>query len=428
LRMGGYDICPPSSPSPSSPLPSPLTRTQTVHARMISPAHLTTRTRSRTRLRARTQTDAIVAGMEQLVQAWGDMADTIEDRAELLASAHEIHTFYEQCETTAARIGEKSVVASRTDYGDVLAAVETLIAEHKVFEIDLEAVRKRVTDLAAECSALQSKFPQKEAELTDKLTSVNEAWAKLQELTAARRAALTQSLHFERFVVNHARVLDWVNDVIRQIEDTVPSDEVDQAEELTQEHGKLKAEIDARASDVQDVVTEGAELVDNYEPLEPKVKSMLDNLSGRESMMRSLWEQTDKVLRETSEGLSFERETHQAMALLKSTQERLDAATLDPSKSSSAEILELMAAVNALERSIQVRLLSLYPHPRLPLPSLILLCFVTALFEDFQFLFCTWLPSSDPIQSQCHSLSIGVLLLQSHAASICQAHLPTICD
>jgi len=297
--------------------------------------------------------------MEQLVQAWGDMADTIEDRAERLASAHEIHTFYEQCETTAARIGEKSVVASRTDYGDVLAAVESLIAEHKVFEIDLEAVRKRVTDLAAECSALQSKFPQKEAELADKLTSVNEAWAKLQELTAARRAALTQSLHFERFVVNHARVLDWVNDVIRQIEDTVPSDEVDQAEELTQEHGKLKAEIDARASDVQDVVTEGAELMDNYEPLEPKVKSMLDNLSGRESMMRSLWEQTDKVLRETSEGLSFERETHQAMALLKSTQERLDAATLDPSKSSSAEILELMAAVNALERSIQVRFLSL---------------------------------------------------------------------
>ena len=343
------------------------------------------------------QTDAIVAGMEQLVQAWGDMADAIEDRAELLASAHEIHTFYEQCETTAARIGEKSVEASRTDYGDVLSAVETLIAEHKVFEIDLEAVRKRVADLATECSALQSKFPQKETELAGKLASVNEGWSKLQELTAARRAALTQSLHFERFVVNHARVLDWVNDVIRQIEDTAPSDEADQAEELTQEHGKLKAEIDARVSDLRDVVTEGGELVDNYEHLEPKVKSMLQDLSDRESLMQSLWEQTDKVLRETSEGLSFERETHQAMALLKSTQERLDAATLDPSTSSSAEILELMAAVNALERSIQVRVVIGVDGGGVSASSIAFLVFSFAFVGTLHFVAYFWACRADPM-------------------------------
>lgn len=298
-------------------------------------------------------TDDIVERIEELASAWGDMAATIEERSILLANAKVIHTFYEKCEATSSRISEKTIVAGRTDYGDEFSAAESLTAEHKIFENDLEAIKKRVADLVSECDDLRAKFGQKDSDLADKLSAVTLGWAELQDLTAARRAALEQSLDVHRFLLNHVRVLEWVTDVSAQIAETVPSDELDHVEALRLEHDKLKAEIDARADDIEAVVAEGNGLVEKHPSVAKEITEQVENLRARELMMVKSWEDCDTLLRECNEGLVFDQDSMYAEALLKDTQKRLDAAIHDPAQASSAEILELMENVQALERAIQ---------------------------------------------------------------------------
>eukprot|EP00038_Savillea_parva_P028049 m.62925 g.62925 ORF g.62925 m.62925 type:complete len:2331 (+) comp8122_c0_seq1:123-7115(+) len=296
--------------------------------------------------------DGFASRTEELKTTWSNMESVIAERVKLLESAHDIHTFYEHCETTSSRIGDKTLVASRKDYGDELAVAEHLAAEHKVFEIDLEATKKRVANLTTECEALQARFSNRADDLAQKLATVADGWKNLQSLTAARRAALIESVDVHRFLVDHARVMDWMGDVLKQISDTQPSDEVDQAEMLRQDHGKLKAEIDARANDLESVVTKGQALKDKHPSTASVVEEELDALTLRQKEMLRAWTACDTLLRESNEGLAYERDSQHAMALLKSTQDRLEAATRDPAQSSSDEILQLMENCQALERAI----------------------------------------------------------------------------
>eukprot|EP00041_Stephanoeca_diplocostata_P037756 m.1443194 g.1443194 ORF g.1443194 m.1443194 type:complete len:2355 (-) comp25099_c0_seq2:312-7376(-) len=299
--------------------------------------------------------DGIQTLLRELQAGWQGLAQAIADRTTLLENANEIHTYYQDCEVTLNRIAEKSIIAGRQDYGDDTAAVDGLLVEHRGFESDLEAIGKKVSVLEAEFTRLSAAYPTKSTALTEKQTGVQQGWDQLQNLTTTRREKLVQSQMYQRFLVKHSRTFDWINDMIKTITDQTPSDELDRAEELLHEHRKLKAEMNARQSDLDGITADAATLCEQYADLAADVRGRCTALDDHAHRMESSWEDWDKVLRESLESLVFERDSVKAATLLKLTREQLDAVAVDPGAVLGVEEIEAMlTSISALERAVQV--------------------------------------------------------------------------
>ena len=84
----------------------------------------------------------------QLVnESWNELKQLAQKRRKKLEAAHQIQTFNQTVEETAAWMNEKATAAQSDEYGRDLASVQSLLRKHEGLVRDLDALEIKVQTL-----------------------------------------------------------------------------------------------------------------------------------------------------------------------------------------------------------------------------------------------------------------------------------------
>ena len=109
-------------------------------------------------------------------------------------------------------IAEKRALVSSDDYGDTLAAVQTLQKKHEAFESDLDVHKQRVKDIQAACEKLISEENFKTEQIRERLNILQTKLEDLENQAELRKTKLNDNNAFLQFNWKADVVESWIDD------------------------------------------------------------------------------------------------------------------------------------------------------------------------------------------------------------------------
>lgn len=143
---------------------------------------------------------------------------------------------------------------------------------------------------------LQVIYPGPNAEqIADQLTGLAASWQELKDATLARRNLLVASYDLQKFFAQTRDFVGWTHQANMEMQSEQRVRDLQSAEWIQQEHHRLKAEIDARQPECQQIKAQGAELLAQKHyasaEIEEKSRQLLEayELVNREWTLRNEW-------------------------------------------------------------------------------------------------------------------------------------------
>ncbi|EEC14090.1 spectrin beta chain, putative [Ixodes scapularis] len=195
---------------------------------------------------------------DTLQDAWADLLELMDTRAQVLAASWDLHRFFHDCKDVHQRILEKQ--NSMSD------------------ELGRDAV------------------------------SVVAAWQRLLGACDGRRARLADTGDLFRFLCMVRDLLLWMEDVVRQMNTSEKPRDVSGVELLMNNHQSLKAEVDAREDNLSSCVALGKELLARGHYASGEIKEKLLALTTQRSAMMARWDERWEHLQLILEVYQFARD------------------------------------------------------------------------------------------------------------------------
>lgn len=186
-------------------------------------------------------------------ESWKKLHTQIDNRAERLLAAGEIHRFHRDVAESLSRIHEKNA-ALGTELGRDLNSALSLLRKQEAFENELVVLEAQLQILVDDAARLQRTYPNNKALIQQKQELVVTAWEGLKERADLRRDQLQASVDLQKFLTEVRDLTSWATGlrIAMNTDENVRS--VVRAQALKAEHEDLKAEIDAREKKFRDVV------------------------------------------------------------------------------------------------------------------------------------------------------------------------------
>jgi spectrin beta len=252
---------------------------------------------------------AVIAEWKDTInEMWTDLLEMIDTRTQMLAASYELFKFYNDCKETLDRIHEKEVLMP-DEVGDDARTTAALQRRHQTYEQELIALGQQVQAIQeAAANLIVAYSGEKAREIQNHEMEVVNAWRNLQIRVDGRRAQLADSNDLYRFFSMAKDLLNWMNDITRQMNSHDKPRDVSGVELLMNNHQSLRAEIDARAENFTICVNLGRDILSRRHPRSDEVRDKLVQLATQRGEMMENWEERWEYLQLILEVYQFARD------------------------------------------------------------------------------------------------------------------------
>ncbi|XP_068961768.1 spectrin beta chain, non-erythrocytic 5 [Petaurus breviceps papuanus] len=274
-----------------------------------------------------------------------------------LQQALDLQVFLSSVEQIESWLNNKEAFLANEDLGNSLATVETLQWKHEQFEKGLETQLEKIN--AIEIMALnlnQGQHPEAQC-ITSKCQVVLSRKEKLLERIQVRRHQLEEFQQLQRFLQDSCEVSMWLGEKNLVALDEGWRDPSTLQAQL-QKHQSFQAELDANATQLQKLQTEGEKLLKEGHPALETIQERLQEIGGLWSQLQANYVKKGTKLQEASKALHFQRKAEEVERWLENMEEELWAPLGEQDLASVKELLatqgELEAAMEGQEGPVQV--------------------------------------------------------------------------
>ncbi|XP_067831261.1 spectrin beta chain, non-erythrocytic 1-like isoform X2 [Heptranchias perlo] len=281
-------------------------------------------------------------------EAWADLLELIETRAQMLAASQELHKFFSDCKEVVGHIEEKHKQLPEVTVKDSNSTF-TLQRMLSSFEHDIQVLVTQVRQLQENAAQLRTVYAGENAEaILVQEQGVLQAWKELLSSCDQRRLQLTTTSDKIRFFSMVRDLVSWMDSIICQIGTGEKPRDVSSVEVLMNYHQGLRAEIEARNKKLMACIDLGKTLLTNKNQASDEIKERLDKVLKKQNEMMEKWDQHWEWLQQMLEVHQFAQEAVVAESWL-SSHERL--VTSNQLGSSVDEVEQLIKRHEAFRKS-----------------------------------------------------------------------------
>ncbi|KAL8220085.1 UNVERIFIED_CONTAM: Spectrin beta chain, non-erythrocytic 4 [Gekko kuhli] len=250
-------------------------------------------------------------------EAWADLLELMETRAQLLAASHELHKFFSDCRDVLSQIEEKKQRLPELAARESKASAGTLQRMLSSFEHDVQVLVTQVRQLQEVAAQLRTVYAGENAEaIATKEQEVMRSWKELLTSCEDCRLQVTTTTDKIRFTNMVRDLISWMETIICQIGTGEKPRDVSSVEVLMNYHQGLKSEIETRNRNIATCAELGKALVLHKSPAAEEVRLHLERLMTKKKEMVDKWDRHWEWLQQMLEVHQFAQEAVVADAWL----------------------------------------------------------------------------------------------------------------
>uniref|UniRef100_A0A803TIV7 Spectrin beta chain n=1 Tax=Anolis carolinensis TaxID=28377 RepID=A0A803TIV7_ANOCA len=205
-------------------------------------------------------------------EAWADLLELMETRAQMLAASHELHKFFNDCRDVLSQIEEKKQRLPEITSRESKTSAGTLQRMLNSFEHDVQILVSQVRQLQEVAAQLRTVYAGENAEaIATKEQEMMRSWKELLTSCEDCRLQITTTTDKMRFTSMVRDLISWMDTIICQIGTGEKPRDVSSVEVLMNYHQGLKSEIETRNKNIAACVDLGKTLVLNKSPASEEV-------------------------------------------------------------------------------------------------------------------------------------------------------------
>ncbi len=120
--------------------------------------------------------------------------------------------FYSEVSEAESWISERIPIISNVDLGKDEDSVQALLKKLDALDLDIDNFNNNIGELAALCQGLQQREHFDSKNIANKQAKIEESYRELQDLSAARRAKLTDNKKLFEFLREADDVAQWIKE------------------------------------------------------------------------------------------------------------------------------------------------------------------------------------------------------------------------
>ncbi|XP_064408618.1 spectrin beta chain, non-erythrocytic 4 [Latimeria chalumnae] len=250
-------------------------------------------------------------------EAWADLLELMETRAQMLAASHELHKFFNDCKDVLGQIEDKQKQLPEVTGRGTSTSTGALQRLFSSFEHDIQVLVTQVRQLQENAAQLRTVYAGENAEaIAVKEQEVVRAWKELLSTCDDCRLQITTTTDKMRFFAMVRDLISWMDNIICQVGTEEKPRDVSSVEVLMNYHQGLKNEIEARDKNILMCLDLGKALILNGNPASEEVKEKLETLNAKRKEMTEKWEKHWECLHQMLEVNQFAQEAVVAEAWL----------------------------------------------------------------------------------------------------------------
>uniref|UniRef100_A0A8C3NPA0 Spectrin beta chain n=1 Tax=Geospiza parvula TaxID=87175 RepID=A0A8C3NPA0_GEOPR len=244
-------------------------------------------------------------------EAWADLLELMETRAQMLAASHELHKFFNDCKEVLGQIEEKRQRLPELAAREGRSSAGALQRALGAFEHDVEVLVTQVRQLQEGAAQLRTLYAGDNAEaIAGREQEVLRAWKELLAACEECRLHVASVADKIRFVGTARDLLAWMDGVLHQMGAGQKPRDVSSVELLMNDHQSLKTEMEARAKNVATCLELGKTLILSKSPAAD------EKLLAKKKEMTEKWDKHWEWLQQMREVHQFAQEAVVADAWL----------------------------------------------------------------------------------------------------------------
>ncbi|XP_056139093.1 spectrin beta chain, non-erythrocytic 1-like isoform X2 [Lampris incognitus] len=269
-------------------------------------------------------------------EAWADLLELMETRAQMLAASHQLHKFFSDCREVLAQIEDKHrrLPEVQARQGGT-ANTSTLQRLMHSFEQDIQQLVTQVRQLQESAAQLRTVYAGEKAEtIACHEHEVMQSWKDLLTSCEECRVQITTATDKLRFFGMVRDQIMWMDSIICQIgagekpryspsrtgfvegNKVCGPRDVSSVEVLMNYHQSLKSEVEARSRGVLECIEMGKTLLAARNPAAEEIKEKLDKVVAKQHELSEKWDKHWEVLQQLLEVHQFAQEAVVAEAWL----------------------------------------------------------------------------------------------------------------
>uniref|UniRef100_A0A663FHJ1 Spectrin beta chain n=1 Tax=Aquila chrysaetos chrysaetos TaxID=223781 RepID=A0A663FHJ1_AQUCH len=222
-------------------------------------------------------------------EAWADLLELMETRAQMLAASHELHKFFNDCKEVLGQIEEKRQRLPELAAREGRTSAGALQRALGAFEHDVEVLVTQVRQLQEGAAQLRTLYAGDNAEaIAGREQEVLRAWKELLAACEECRLHVASVADKIRFVGTVRDLLAWMDGVLCQIGAGEKPRDVSSVELLMNDHQGLKSEIEARGKSIAACLELGKNLILSKSPAADEVPTMA-GVDSRAGVAATVW-------------------------------------------------------------------------------------------------------------------------------------------
>ncbi|KAM6226027.1 LOW QUALITY PROTEIN: spectrin beta chain, non-erythrocytic 4-like, partial [Porphyrio hochstetteri] len=250
-------------------------------------------------------------------EAWADLLELMETRAQMLAASHELHKFFNDCKEVLGQIEEKRQRLPELAAREGRTSAGALQRALGAFEHDVEVLVTQVRQLQEGAAQLRTLYAGDNAEaIAGREQEVLRAWKELLAACEECRLHVASIADKIRFVGTVRDLLAWMDGVLCQIGAGEKPRDVSSVELLMNDHQGLKSEMEARGKSITSCLELGKTLILSKSPAADEIKAHVEKLLAKKKELMEKWDKHWEWLQQMLEVHQFAQEAVVADAWL----------------------------------------------------------------------------------------------------------------
>uniref|UniRef100_A0A7N8Y910 Spectrin beta chain n=1 Tax=Mastacembelus armatus TaxID=205130 RepID=A0A7N8Y910_9TELE len=225
-------------------------------------------------------------------EAWADLLELMETRAQMLAASHQLHKFFSDCREVLAQIADKHrrLPEVRARQGST-ANTSTLQRLLHSFEQDIQLLVTQVRQLQESAAQLRTVYAGEKAEAIACCEhEVMQCWKELLTSCEECRLQITTETDKLKFFGMVRDQIMWMESIICQIGTGEKPRDVSSVEVLMNYHQSLKSEVEARSRNTLECIEMGKTLLAARNPAAEEIKEKLDKVVSKQHELSEKWD------------------------------------------------------------------------------------------------------------------------------------------
>ncbi|XP_075049076.1 spectrin beta chain, non-erythrocytic 5 [Mixophyes fleayi] len=282
------------------------------------------------------QADEIKKKTEAVNNTWEALCRSIQNRAKVLTTAHQVHQFDHEVDELLSWIQEKEVIVNTDDYGYDLSGVQTLLSQHEGFERDLEAIKKEMERVIKLGQYISQIHPPVQKNVAERLEEVGQNWGSLIKKSNERKEKLKKAEQVQMYFSDCGELIVWAREMNALVVSEELANDVAGAELLIKRHEEYKREIDKHWGKYEELQAIGKTLLEKRHFMSMEVAEKVNELSELMGLVSESWKRRKEIYKENLEIMLLWRELEQADGWLNTREPYL----LDPNYGESVSQVE----------------------------------------------------------------------------------------